>query len=160
MKKIDLGQSLSLLANFGVIVGIALLVIELSQTNAAIRGATYQAHAEAVEEWDKFLAQSEILTETIIRYQDSDFSALSSADQFRLFQLSLASFNRIQNLYRQYELGLVDQIFYDHMLQAELEINVPRWEDAGLLETQLYQTRTYPEFHAEVEKYLDSPLVK
>ena len=160
MKKIDLGQILTLLANVGVIAGIALLVIELSQTNSAIRGATYQAHANAVEEWDKFLAQSEVLTDTIIRYQDSDFSTLSREDQFRLFELALASYVRIQNLHRQYELGLVDDVFYDHMFQAELEINVPRWKDVGLFDTQLYRTRTYPAFHAEVEKYLDSPLVK
>ena len=36
MKKIDLGQTVSILANVGVIIGIAFVGIELSQNNALL----------------------------------------------------------------------------------------------------------------------------
>jgi hypothetical protein len=160
MKKIDLGQSLTILANIGVIVGIVLLFIELRQTNNAIRGATYQAHSESVEEWDKFIAQSEILVETIARYREASYSELSASDQIRLYSLSLASFNRLQNLFRQYELGLLDDTYYDNIYRAEMEINVPRWVDTGLLESQFYRSGAPATFKAEVDKYLNGPLVK
>jgi hypothetical protein len=46
------------------------------------------------------------------------------------------------------------------MFRAEMEINVPRWVDAGLLESQFYQSGARPSFRSEVEKYLEAPLVR
>ncbi len=43
MKKIDLGQTVSIIANLGVIAGIVFLAIELSQNTDAMRSQTVQA---------------------------------------------------------------------------------------------------------------------
>ena len=40
MKKIDLGQAITILANFGVLIGILLLVYELNQIGIAMVGMT------------------------------------------------------------------------------------------------------------------------
>ena len=40
MKKIDLGQTITILANVGVIAGIVFLAVELQQNNEMIRGQT------------------------------------------------------------------------------------------------------------------------
>lgn len=160
MKKIALSQTLAVLANMGVIAGIILLVFELRQTNDAIRGATYQAHSDSVENWDKFLADSEFLPDTILRYRESEFEGLSREDQFRLYELALASFNRLDGLFYQYERGLLDEDYYRGMFSAELEINVPRWRDSGLLESQFYKSAVRPTFREEIEKFLDSALVR
>jgi hypothetical protein len=40
MKKIDLGQSISILANIGVLIGIVLLVLELNHASQATQGQT------------------------------------------------------------------------------------------------------------------------
>jgi hypothetical protein len=47
MKKIDLGQALSILANLGVLIGILLLVLELKQNN---RFADEQAQYAALQQ--------------------------------------------------------------------------------------------------------------
>ena len=47
MKKIDLGQTITILANFGVIVGIVFLVIELQQNSQQLELQSYQAWVDA-----------------------------------------------------------------------------------------------------------------
>jgi hypothetical protein len=44
MKKIDLGQGIGILANPGVLVGIAFLAYEMRQNTAAIREGALEAH--------------------------------------------------------------------------------------------------------------------
>lgn len=46
MKRIDLGQTIGILANLGVLVGILLLVYELAQNREMIRSQTRQSIAE------------------------------------------------------------------------------------------------------------------
>ena len=48
MKKIDLGQSLTILANIGVIAGIGILAIEISQNTRAQEVGAYQALMERI----------------------------------------------------------------------------------------------------------------
>ena len=155
-----LNRWLTLLANIGVLVGLVLLILELRQTNDAILGATYQARTETVENWDKWLAETESVRTAILNYRGSDFQSLSREDQFILFELSIASFNRLDGLFYQYELGLLDEQYYSYMFKAEMAANVPRWKDAGLLETEYYQTGARPSFQNEVNKYVNRDLWK
>ena len=147
-------------ANLGVLVGLVLLVLELRQTNDAILGATYQARTEVVEDWDKWLAETDSVRAAILNYRDSDFLSLSKEDQFILFELSLASFNRLDGLFYQYELGLLDEQYYSYMFKAEMAANVPRWRDAGLLDSEFYQTGARPSFQNEVNKFIKGDLRK
>jgi len=50
MKKIDLGQFLSILANFGVIIGILLLVFELNQARQFARVEFVQSNLSTFQE--------------------------------------------------------------------------------------------------------------
>ena len=47
MKKIDLGQAIGILANLGVLVGIAFLAYEMRQNTAAIREGALEARSNA-----------------------------------------------------------------------------------------------------------------
>jgi len=82
MKKIDLGQIVTVLANVGVIVGIAFLALEINQNNRLLRA---QAAASMVE------ARNEIRTLIIGSAEVADFWARvsngqppSAADELRL----------------------------------------------------------------------------
>jgi len=54
MKRIDLGQTIQILANIGVIAGIVFLAIEVRQANNAVKSSTLQAIAERTQFSDEF----------------------------------------------------------------------------------------------------------
>ena len=63
MKKLDLGQSLTILANMGVIAGIIFLGIEIRDSNTQARIATTQEAVSNLSSWRADLAADEDLTE-------------------------------------------------------------------------------------------------
>ena len=68
MKKIDLGQAISLLANVGVIIGLAFLAFELRQNNEFMAAeARFNRLSVSMESWS-LLAESDALAE--LRYKD------------------------------------------------------------------------------------------
>ena len=56
MKKIDVVQSLSIIANIGVIVGIVFLAVEIRETNTQATIATVQDVVEQASSWKEFIA--------------------------------------------------------------------------------------------------------
>jgi hypothetical protein len=64
MKKIDLNQSISILANLGVIVGLIFLTYEVRQNTAQMRADAGYSINEAVDALNSSI------------YQDKDFAAL------------------------------------------------------------------------------------
>ena len=92
MKKLDLGQTISILANIGVIAGIVFLGIEvrqnhvsLNEANAINRASSSATALEYLNEFRASLAQDEQLAEIWLR--GSSGSELSSVEQVRFFNL-------------------------------------------------------------------------
>ena len=153
-----LGSWLGGLANFGVLLGIIFLALEVRQTRDAVMGATYLARASAQEEWGKWTADSDHVIPVILRYAESEFSELSAEDQARLYSTVEAAFHRMDGIYYQYELGLLTDEYYETTFSRLMSVWVPRWKDTGFLERGWVIPR--PSFRAEVEKYLNDPLLK
>jgi len=154
-----LNQWMTLIANIGVIIGVVILAIEIRLTRDAVISATYQARAAAVQEWDWNLAESTNVSEAIMNFDQSrDQNVLSEIDQFRLNQINLATFNRLDNFYYQYELGLVSQEMYEHAFHAEMTVQIPRMVSANLFEHPYVKLALRPSFRLEIEKYLDGGL--
>jgi hypothetical protein len=61
MKKIDLGQTITILANVGVITGIAFLAAELRQNNEMMRAQTRNDIAQSVIELLRDTADTEYI---------------------------------------------------------------------------------------------------
>jgi len=82
MKKIDLGQTVSILANLGVIAGIAFLAAELRQNNALMAAEARSNRVVIMTQtWD-MLAQDPILVPLLLK--DRNGERLSGEDEFRL----------------------------------------------------------------------------
>lgn len=65
MKKIDLGQMITILANVGVIAGIIFLAIELRQNTTASRLEAASTHLSGSYELDLLLATNKELSELL-----------------------------------------------------------------------------------------------
>jgi hypothetical protein len=82
MKKIDLGQTITILANVGVITGIVFLAVELNQNNALLeseaRATRVQIRSDA---WNR-LAQSPEIVALLVK--DRGGEALSEEEELRL----------------------------------------------------------------------------
>ena len=58
MKKIDRGQTISLLANIGVLIGILLLVFELNQNRALIEAQTRSAITASIIQLSQMISMT------------------------------------------------------------------------------------------------------
>ncbi len=152
-----LNSWLGVLANFGVLVGIVFLALEVRQTRDAVMGATYLARASAQEEWGKWMADSDHVVQATLRYAEGEFSALSAEDQARLLSTVEAAFHRMDGIYYQYELGLLTDEYYETTFSRLMSVWVPRWKDTGFLDRGWIVPR--PSFRAEIEKYSEDPLL-
>jgi hypothetical protein len=82
MNKPDLGQAMTVLANFGVLVGIVFLVVELRQNNELMRMEASATLSESVQEgWGRIASDPE-LVEMLIK--DRSGGPLSEAEELRL----------------------------------------------------------------------------
>lgn len=111
MKKIDLGQAFSILANIGVVLGIVFLAYELRQNTRAVRlnAVQFQASEEAAFNrlWtDPAIARVRVALET------HGYESLSREQQLQIYG-SVQSFLRIQQgLYYQLEQGGLDPNYW------------------------------------------------
>jgi len=115
------------------------------------------ARSSAQEEWGKWVADSDHIGHAAMRWGDADFRTLSEEDQFRLYNAVEAAFLNLDGVFYQYELGLIPEDYYRTTFRGLMRIWVPRWRESGFLEKGWMVPR--PSFQAEIEKYLDEPLV-
>jgi len=107
--KIDVSQTISILANVGVIAGILFLAVELQQNTASIEGSTYQAMSDiAVNQWQG-VSQDTLLSVALSKtFQGLVQEDLSEEENSKLTFFYYGMIQRLQNTYDQYEAGLVD----------------------------------------------------
>lgn len=128
MKKIELGQIITILANIGVIAGIVFLAMELRQNTAAVQGATYQALSDGnsnqylgvVHDPDFAVALAGV-------YADRGMAEFSDTESMQLIFYCNSLLQRLENSYFQWQTGFVDdRIFHSY-----------GWSD-GILSTRLF----------------------
>ncbi len=158
MKKIDIGQLIAILANVGVVGGLALVALELRQTSNAILASTYQARAESSAAWDMQNADSEYRAPVVIKYLQEGRDSLSLEEEYRIDNLMQAGFKRQESEFYQYTLGLLDEVWYDQTFRHHMELWVPRWRDWGALDEGSYiREAGRPDFLEEIERFLNAP---
>ena len=85
MKKIDLGQVVTILANVGVIVGIIFLAVELSQNNELLAAQARLAQNERLTDTFNDMIQSPEFAETMAKSSRGDELSPREAVQLRAF---------------------------------------------------------------------------
>ena len=84
MKKIDIGQSIGILANIGVIAGIVFLAFELRQNNALMDAEARRARSSFVEEANFMIASNGELALLLVK--DATGESLDAVETLRIRQ--------------------------------------------------------------------------
>ena len=145
MKKPDLGQTFTILANIGVVVGILLLVFELSQNRQMMQAQTRHDLSQGIV--DQLLIQAVEFPSLIVRAR-SDFSSLSEEDVAQFNTVVNARLRYWEDVHYQYRLGLFDE--------SEFATQIGAWRDflgsAAVSERWRLTRHTYsPEFAADID---------
>ena len=105
-----LNRWMTLGANLGVLVGIILLIVELTQNREMMRAQIRNdIAAHEVQRMDILVADAE-LAEILVRVQNGE--DLSPSEEIRARFRRYGSFRSWENVYYQYQLGLFDQSEY------------------------------------------------
>ena len=144
---------LTLLANVGVVVGLALLIVEIRQNSELVRAQIHQARSDAFVSARQALADTEFLLPAWEKYMSfgghqnpSALEALDPVDAARVYRYFQARAGDYDNLYYQYRQGYLDEEFYRTRIENSIRIFAPAWLAHGVLDNMT------PSFKAEVER--------
>ncbi len=110
MKKIDLGQTVGILANLGVLVGILLLAYELNQTRDMTQAQTRNEMSQGLIAIMLDLAGDAETASLILRGDNGE--ELSELDRSRYTNLTVAQLRYHENVHYQYVKGTYDETEY------------------------------------------------
>jgi len=107
MKKIDVGQTITVLANIGVIVGIVFLAVQISQSNRLARLQMRNDIAESIVAFSTSGGSDPTLARLSFFSEDP---ASLPAEEYSMLALRTDALWRLrENIYYQYENGLFDE---------------------------------------------------
>ena len=152
MKKIDLGQAITILANAGVIAGILLVAYELNQNREITQAQTRNSITETIVSVQLTLATN---NELQAANQKSDAGeTLSASERSRLFNLWIAIFRIWENAHYQHRVGLFeDEEYFSQREVASIQLNSNPlvrgfWCNLG--------TTMSPEFYEDISGLMES----
>ena len=107
MKKPDLGQTLGILANVGVVFGILLLAYELNQNRQMMESQTRAVLNEGFNEWLYNISADEQTSNLVTRGNRGE--ELTDYERNRYMWLILAQLRYYENVHYQFRNGLYDE---------------------------------------------------
>ena len=148
----DLAELIALVAVVG---GLVAVVIELRQTQSALRAQAYQTRAlDVIESMREYSIYPEP-TMLMRNYLDGNLT-VDTASPKELSQLRILFYIRrtdLDNEHYQYENGFLDPDFYQTTTKREIKAYAPYWRAFGIPEPR-------QGFSEEVERILADPAVK
>ena len=148
----DLAELIALMAVVG---GLVAVVIELRQTQSALRAQAYQTRALDVIDTMRELATDPVPAMLMRDYLDGNLT-VDSASPEELSQLRILFYMRrtdLDNEHYQFQNGFLDQDFYRTTTVREIKAYAPYWRAFGIPEPR-------QSFTEEVERILADPAVK
>ncbi len=148
-------------ANIGVLVGLALLIVELDQNSDLVRAQIHQSRSDNYESFMVGLADTEHLLPTLANFPTAGGAAhilaLQELDPIERARLRLYWDGRIagyDNLHYQYKQGFLDDDFYNIRVLGTVKFYFPLWEELGLVRLGAENPRVTKSFAAEIERVL------
>lgn len=127
-----LNKWLTLLANIGVVAGLAILIVEINQTNHLAEAEAIQRRSDQIMEAQKEYALSEFLPDIVVKYQEGGINALTAVEVSRYRSWELARRARMSAQYRQYLMGYLDREVAERTVQDAALTFADTWDDLGL----------------------------
>ena len=153
MKKIDLGQTITVLANLAVLFGILLLAYELTQNREMTRAQTRQSIAELLVNLIKTDATDPLLPEIHIKRISGQ--TLTAVEEYRLESYHEAFWRYRESVHFQYRNGLYDEDEYLALRAVWIRnIEADDWYRGIYCERRNRQT---PELTAEIDSLMTIP---
>jgi hypothetical protein len=107
MKKINFGQTITILANVGVIAGIGLLALELAQNNELLTAEARSTRAGIRNEVRIIYLENPDLIDVL--YQARRQETLTEEENYQLRSLMAITMNNLQYVYVEYQEGLISE---------------------------------------------------
>ena len=108
MKKIDLAQTIGILANLGVIAGIVFLVLELQQNNELLEAQARSARNQRVMDLRADIYGNPVLAEILVKARNGD--PLTEVEQFQADFYALRRINGLEAQYVDFLSGSLDSL--------------------------------------------------
>ncbi|MDH3675357.1 MAG: hypothetical protein OES12_07660 [Anaerolineae bacterium] len=157
----NVNRWLTLGANIGVLVGLALLIVELDQNSDLVRAQIHQARSDNFESFYVGVADTEHLLPVLAKFAaaggPADISALQELNPIERARLHRYWDGRIggyDNLHYQYKQGFLDEGFYNIRVMGAIKTNLPLWQELGLVRLGAENPRVTKSFAAELERAL------
>ena len=119
MKKIDLGQTIAILANVGVIAGIVFLGLEIRQSTAVAQASSYQQSAAEIADVRMAIASDPELTRLYHLFQSDQLAGdLDDESKLRLRLLINNLLGASENAYFARQYGILGDSEWERMERA------------------------------------------
>lgn len=152
---------LSIGANFGVLLGLILLIIELRQNSDLLKAEIHQSRSDSFASNRVETADSEFLLPAIVKFEElggpsnpKSVHELDSVDKARVRMYYASRLQEYDNLYLQYRSGLLDEDFYSIRVVNTVKYLAPLWSELALIRLGQENPRVTRAFAAEVERIL------
>jgi hypothetical protein len=137
---------LTLLANVGVVIGLALLIIELNESRKLAEMSAHIGRLDQMQQSSVEFANSEYLPEIYSKIKRSDIESLSPIEYERARSWERGVRLRMAGHYHQYRQGYLDQETGRRIVEDAAD-RMATWEKLGVQPTD-------PEFEAAVGERL------
>ena len=128
-----LNDRLSLLANLGVVVGLAILIVEISQANKLAETEAFVLRLDQMQQARLAFGESEYLPQLDLKYRSEGVQSLSDLEKQRLTRWEESVMLRMQGHYYQAQQGYLDRETGDRVLKAAVRM-MKKW---GELEIEI-----------------------
>ena len=118
---------------FALVVSIVLLTFEIQQTRLAIKGEAFLARAAIGAESDIDIAASDYLPAIEVKYVAEELESLTPEERERFVLVANAAKTRHDAYFYQYELGLLEEDFYQYFLLPGISYYKKRWIELGMV---------------------------
>ena len=108
MKKLDLGQTLGILANVGVIAGIVFLGFELRQNNQLMEAESRAARAERTTTLAEMVSSNLDLASAIAKVRAGE--TLSPSEEVLIYSFYIRRFRGMEAYFVEFQAGTVESI--------------------------------------------------
>ncbi len=160
MAKSDvISRWLALGANFGVLIGLGLLIWEIQQNSDLLRAQIHQARSDNYEAFMVANADSEFFLPVWEKFHAAGgpadvaaLDALSPTERMRISRYLQGRIGGYDNLYFQYRNGYLDEEFYETRVVESVRRYASIYSELGLLNPG----RVTPSFLEEIERIRSS----
>lgn len=136
-----------ILSSIAVLATLVFFVVEIQQTNDAVRANTYQGMAAMTVDFNAQFFENPEVAEFIARTASEDYE-LSADEAIRLRAMISASYRMMNNVWFQYEVGTItyeqmESLLYPSVLnfkrRGRMRLEWEKGEDRRLLDAELVE---------------------